>query len=166
MACIANINIQPAIAVYIFHGNTGIPMMITLQTGFCGDVFKFPVAFIEVEFVVVLVWGKKNIWFAIIINVANGNATAVVKVVIVEDVHSIIVLHIVAEGNVGLGGWEEVEERISLGDFFLGMAGKKANQYYNATIPANYMQHQSVLLSVKAGSKISSFKTKSVFAIS
>ena len=46
-----NINIQPAIAIYIGKGDAGIPFFIFDDAGFFSDIFKLKISFVEIEFI-------------------------------------------------------------------------------------------------------------------
>ena len=56
VAGVADIDIQPAVAVDVDDGDAGAPHAVLVEAGFVGDVFEFEIAFIEVEFVARPCW--------------------------------------------------------------------------------------------------------------
>jgi len=75
-----NVDIKPAIAVYIYEYNTRIPFVILYYPGLVTDIIKFKIAFIEIQFINPCIRGKKNIGKSIVINITNSYSTTVIKV--------------------------------------------------------------------------------------
>lgn len=88
--------------VNIDHDDAGAPLLFGTEAGFFGDVFELEVALIEVEFVGAHVGGEEDIGQAIVIDVANGNAGAVIEVPVAEDVEVFVVGYGVLEFNTGV----------------------------------------------------------------
>jgi hypothetical protein len=99
IARFANVDIKPSIAIHISKGYACAPHARRFQSGFIGNVFEFKVALVQVEPVGLLVSTKKEIGQAIIINVTDAYATAVVKIPIGVNIESIVVHNIVGEVN-------------------------------------------------------------------
>ena len=83
---VADIDIEPAVVIDVGEYDAGAPHAVLFESGFAGDVFEFPVAFIEKEFVVAHVGREEDIGEAVVVDVADGYAAAVVEVAEEETV--------------------------------------------------------------------------------
>ena len=98
---ITNINIQPTIGVEIGKHDAGAPFVSVQDTGFFRHVFKLPVAFVQIKFVGPHVGCEEYIRKAVVIDVANGHAAAVIEIPVAEDVEISCVMNGVSEINSG-----------------------------------------------------------------
>ena len=106
VAGVADIDVEPAVGIYIGHGDTGAPDLCSGHTCFFGDVFKNKIAFVEIEFVLVLVGGEVNIRQAVIVDVADGYAATVVEVAVGKYVELLLVDNLVYKADSGYVGRE------------------------------------------------------------
>src|SRR5687768_7721747 len=117
ITAVANINVQPVVSVYIYHICTGVPVLPALQSGLIGYILKFPVAFIDIEFILLLVGGKENIRQAIIVYIAHYNACAIVKIPVAEYIEVFGIGNLVIKINTGLVGRHQLEQGICIPGF-------------------------------------------------
>ena len=64
----------------IHHSHTVVPFAISLHTGRLGNVFKFQIAFIQVQFIGNFIACEVNIGQTIIVDIADANPTPIVYV--------------------------------------------------------------------------------------
>src|SRR5687768_2722523 len=81
---VANIDIKPSVAVDVNHHHSGAPLLLFGYTRLVGDIFKLPISFIKVKFVAAHVCREENVGQSIVINVANGNASAIIEITVAE----------------------------------------------------------------------------------
>ncbi|MEY3367557.1 MAG: hypothetical protein RI973_712 [Bacteroidota bacterium] len=108
----AEIDVQPAIAVDVHHGDAGGPFALGVDAGLPGGVFELKVAAVEVEPGLGHIGGKEDIGEAVVVHVADADAGAVVEVFEGEDVERLVFPQLVGEGNAGFRRVSELEECI------------------------------------------------------
>jgi hypothetical protein len=99
IAGITDINIQPAVVVDINQYNTGTPLFFCRKTGSFRNIFKLKIPFVEVELVASLVGSKKNIRQPVIVEVADGNTAAIIKIPVIEHIETAVLREFVLEMN-------------------------------------------------------------------
>ena len=77
---IADIDIHQAVIIYINNRNASCPSAHTFYAGFFGNIFKFEIAFIEIQFAGHHIAGEINILQAIIIKISDANSAAIVNI--------------------------------------------------------------------------------------
>src|ERR1700722_2064248 len=122
MAGIADIDVQPAVAVDVDHGDAGAPHAILAKAGFVGDVFKFEIPFVEIKLIGPHIGGEEDIGKAVVVDVADGYAAAVVKVAEEKTVIETSVLYGVLEPDAGAVGIQQGKHGLFLARV---MAGKE-----------------------------------------
>jgi len=106
---LTDVDIQPTIAIDIDHADSGSPVAGPGYSRLPGDIFKPDLTGIvyspvEKQTVGQLIGGKINIGKSVIIDITNGNAASIIKIEILNDVESIVLLEDIAEGYAGLTG--------------------------------------------------------------
>ena len=97
----AYINIQQAVTIQIGHGYTATPIGSSSNTCFVCNIFKFKIAFVEVEFVVAFaVCRKINIGQTIIIDITRCNTPTVIIIEIIKYVKEFLFFELVRKGDV------------------------------------------------------------------
>jgi hypothetical protein len=102
VARVANVHIEPAIVIEIYHYGAGAPHAILLHAAFCRNVFKFEIAFIQVQLVFSHVGCEQYIGQAIIVDVTYGHAAPIVKITEQEAVVILLVYYLVIEFDTGI----------------------------------------------------------------
>jgi len=102
MARVAYINIEPAIMVDIHEHDAGAPHAVLFKTGMGGDVLEVEIAFIEIELVLAHIGCKEDVGEAIVVEIANGYAAAVVEVPEEEAVVQFLIHHFVVKVDAGV----------------------------------------------------------------
>jgi hypothetical protein len=120
MARVADVDIEPAVAVDVGHDGAGAPHAILAEAGFCGDIFEVEAAFVEIEFVLTHVGGEEDIGESVVVDVADGYAAAIVEVAEEEAVGEFAVDYFVVEIDAGI-----VEEGEELTGLLIVMTGAK-----------------------------------------
>ena len=106
----ADIDIEFTVAVNVDHSGAGAPAFLAGYAAFFGNVFEGEIPFVEEEAVVDHVAGEEDIGQAVVIDVADGYAAAVVEINIVEDVEGFAVEDGILEVDVCLVFVEMGEE--------------------------------------------------------
>src|ERR1700759_3249297 len=97
---IADIDIEQAVAVHIGRGAAGFPAIRpSLETCLFSDIFKMKTAEIQIQLTRFAIGGKKKIDQSVIIDVAGGYSSPVIKIFIGKHVELFCLLYIVAEMN-------------------------------------------------------------------
>jgi len=120
VAGVADIDIEPAVAVDIGHDGAGAPHAVLAEAGFCGDIFEVEAALVEIELVLAHIGGEEDIGEPVVVDIADGDAAAVVEVAEEEAVSELAVDHLVIEIDAGV-----VEEGKELACLLVMMAGAK-----------------------------------------
>jgi hypothetical protein len=102
MPGVTDVDIEPAVVVDIYENDAGAPHAILFEACFVGDVFKFKIAFIEIELVAAHVGCEEDVWEAVIVDVSDGYAAAVVKVPEQEAVIQLAVFNIISKVDAGI----------------------------------------------------------------
>jgi len=97
MARIADVDIEPAVVVDVHEHGAGAPHAVLCEAGMGGNVFEMKVAFIEIELIVTHIGCKEDVGEAIVIEIANGNAAAVVEIPKEEAVLQFLILHFIVK---------------------------------------------------------------------
>ncbi len=101
VARVADVDIEPAVAIDVDHGNAGAPHAILAEACFVGDIFEMEVSLIQVELTRAHIGGEEDIGQAVVIDVADGYAAAVIEIAEKEAVLESSVLYIVFEPDAG-----------------------------------------------------------------
>ena len=99
---IANVDIEPAVVVDVDENRAGTPHAILLEPGFGGDVFELEISFIKIEFVGAHVGRKEDVREAVVIDVSDGYAAAVIEIPEKEAVVETLIDDFVIEVNSGI----------------------------------------------------------------
>ena len=83
---VRHVNIELAIAIHVRHRDARFPPLSVSNARLFGDVFKFEITFIQIQFIRSLIGRKINIGQIITINVAHRHATAIVEIEVLNDV--------------------------------------------------------------------------------
>ena len=97
--CITNINIQESITIHVCHYHARIPFIGLFDTRFFRNIFKLKIAFIQIQFIGSHVGSKENIGQTIVVNITNGNASAIIKITVIENVKFFSIYNFVIERN-------------------------------------------------------------------
>ena len=111
VAGMAEIDVEPSVAVDVGQGDAGGPWPIGLHAGCRGDVAKAERPFIQEEAGPVLVGREDDLGPTITGQVANGDPATVVEVAVREDVALLRVHHPIGERHARVGRGHEREER-------------------------------------------------------
>ena len=96
----ADINIVPSVMIDIHNTYSGTPDN-RLNSGFCGDIFKFIFPFIDIEPAAYLVTGKKDVLFPVIIKIAYSNTASHITKLIDKRTGRIDFVNIITKMNTG-----------------------------------------------------------------
>jgi len=99
MTGITNINIEPAIVIYVNKHNAGTPHTILNNSRRRRDILKFEIAFVEVDLIIPHIGSKKNVGKAIIVQVTYSNSSSIIKVPKKKTVFKFTVRNAVIEIN-------------------------------------------------------------------
>ena len=105
-----NVDVDLPVAVDIRHGDARLPAYRIRQARPLGDVLELVVAFVSIEPVRTEVGGEVEIGKAVAIDVADGDAGAIVVVEVVEDVEVGLLGKNVGEADAGLFWFKQLEE--------------------------------------------------------
>ena len=108
-----DINVQPAVPVYIRHDASGIPTAFAKHSGLLTDVFELQISFVQVELVWPLVSGKEKIRQAVIVDVSDRDSTPVVVVQIIQDADVLVRKEVIAKVHPTFGRRPQFKELIS-----------------------------------------------------
>ncbi len=95
MTGVADIDVQPAVVIDVYEYYSCAPHAVLTEAGFAGDIFELEIAFIEIELIAGHVGGEEDIGEAVVVDVADGYAAAVVEVTKEEAVVQSAVMHII-----------------------------------------------------------------------
>ena len=112
-AGVADVDVQPAVAVDVREGDAGCPGPVPLDAGFGGDVAEAEVALVEIEPVAALVGGDHELREAITVQVADRDPTAVVVIAVGEDVQVGGGGEAILEVDAGVAGGQQREQSAS-----------------------------------------------------
>src|SRR5256714_4208672 len=102
VAGVANVDVQPAIAIDIGQSDSRSPQPFAFDSRFLSDVLELEVTFVEIEVIAVLVGGEHDLGQTISIQVPDGYSTAVVVIAVGEDVELGRFLESVREVDAGV----------------------------------------------------------------
>jgi len=80
MPGVADIDIEPAIVVDVHEHHACTPHAVLAEAGLVRDVFEVKVAFVEIKFIVRHVGGEEDVGEAVVVDIPDGDATAVVEI--------------------------------------------------------------------------------------
>ena len=104
IARIAHINVEPAIGIDVYHHDAGTPFIGFGNARRLGGICKTKAAFVDVQFVGTHVGGKNQVGQVVVVYVANGHTTAVVKIAVAKNVEIFVVGNVVGERYAGAIG--------------------------------------------------------------
>jgi hypothetical protein len=96
---VADIDIEPSIVIDIYEHDAGAPHAVLAEAGLVGDVFEVKVAFVEIELIRSHVGSEEDVGEAVVVDIPDGDAAAVVEVAKEEAVIELAILYIVLEVN-------------------------------------------------------------------
>jgi hypothetical protein len=102
VAGIADIDIQPPVVVDIDQHDAGAPHAVLPEPGFCGGVFEMEIAFIEIDLIIAHIGRENDVGKAVIIQIADGYAAAVIKIAEEKAIFQLVVDHLVIEIDAGV----------------------------------------------------------------
>jgi hypothetical protein len=105
---ITDIDVQPAVVVYVYEDYTGAPHAVLHDAGSFCNVLKFEISFIDVELIFGLISRKENIWQAVIIDIPDGYAAAIIKIPEQETVFQLTVDDLVIKIHAGI--FDEIKQ--------------------------------------------------------
>ena len=106
VAGVADVNIQPAVAIDVGHRHPGRPAPRSRYAGRFGHVLELQIAPIEVEPVGQAIGAEVDIGQAVVINVADGYAAAIVIVAVAKYIEVAVGGQLVDEVDAGFRGGE------------------------------------------------------------
>src|SRR5690606_39298857 len=107
----AHNNIDETIAVHVCHSHACLPPGVAAYAGLRGDVFELKVSFVQVQHVGSHVGREIDIVEAVVVDVAHGNAAAIIEILVGKHIGGRRFLDDVLKGNSGLVGREGCEQR-------------------------------------------------------
>lgn len=104
MSGVADIDVEPTVAVDVRHDDAGAPLLFGGgEPCLFRNVLKMPVAFVEIELIGPHIGGEEYVGEAVVVDVADGYAAAIVEVAIVDNVGGIGVDYFIDEIDAGVG---------------------------------------------------------------
>jgi len=97
MPGVADIDIEPAVVIDIYEHHACAPHAVLAEACLVGDVFEMKVAFVEIKFIGPHVGGEEDVGEAVVVDVPDGDAAAVVEVAEEEAVVEFAIFYIVLE---------------------------------------------------------------------
>ncbi len=127
-----DVDVDIAVAVHVGHRHAGLPALGIGHAGVRGDVLEVVIASVQVEPVGSDVRREVEIGKAVVIDVADGDTTAVVVVQVVEDVEGGVIRQAIHERHAGGFGWQGFEER-------------RARRWSGGSLAAGEQDHQRAM---------------------
>jgi len=104
MSRVADIDVEPAVAVDIGHYDTGAPLLFTSREScLFRYILELKIAFIEIELVGAHIGSEEDVGQAVVIDVSDGYAAAIVEIPVGENIEIGFILDVVGEPDAGVG---------------------------------------------------------------
>jgi len=98
----AYVDVVESVSVHVYYSHAVVPAVAA--TDACGftDVFEFPIAPVQVQFVFVVAAAEEKIFLAVLVKISNPYAAAVIDVLVGQDVEAVTFTGGIGEGYTGL----------------------------------------------------------------
>ena len=80
ISAFTDVNIQPAVTIYIGNTYTGGPYVLGSYTGQFGNIEKREIALVEIQLVVYLITTEEQIGQAIFVKITNAHSGSIVEI--------------------------------------------------------------------------------------
>ena len=80
MPGVADIDVEPSVIVDIHEHYACAPHAVLSEAGLVGDVLELEIAFVEIKLIVRHVGGEEDVGEAVVVDIPDGDATAVVEI--------------------------------------------------------------------------------------
>ena len=102
VARVADVDIQPAVIVDIDEYDAGAPHAVLPESGFGGSILEVKISFVEIDLIIAHIGGEHDVGKAVVIQIADGYAAAVVKIAKEKAVFQFVVDYFVIEIDAGV----------------------------------------------------------------
>jgi hypothetical protein len=105
----ADINIRPAVVIDIHYRDAAAPLPCPVNSGFFGDVVKFEVSPVQVQFIGYHIASEIDIGQAILVEISNPHTAPVINIGHIQGVYRIVFYDLVVEVNAGMIGRDQLK---------------------------------------------------------
>ena len=126
MPGVADINIEPSIIVDIDEHYACAPHAVLAEAGLVGNVFEMEVTFVEIKFVVRHVGGEEDVREAVVVDIPDGDAAAVVEIAEKEAIIELAIFYVILEMDACI--FFQLEQGRSVGGVITGGEKKHSQQ--------------------------------------
>ena len=99
LARVANVDVQPTVAIDVGHTYPGRPGAFATHLGFFRNVFKLPIAPIEVQAILIHIGGKVDVDQAIVVDIPQCDPSTIVEIAVGINIEFLIEFQLIDKFN-------------------------------------------------------------------